>query len=285
MVAVAEAAALAGVERLEDASATKMAEAWDIVSQAAGLKPTELAEGIAEQHRLEVGDVRSADARAAKLVPNAVAWRRNVMPLRYSERELVVATANPLSIDTKRELARTSGRTVEFEVVPPREISAAIIKTYGAPDPEGLSRPLAADEPAGPHVLVVDDEPGARTLYRSILQGGGFRVSVARDGPEALEMLAGDPTVDLVTLDYWMDKMNGLRVLQQIHAQPALANMPVIMVTGADHRDIAMTLFEAGADDYIAKPVDPPLFVLRVRAVLRRRRLEGRADGKGAKNS
>ncbi len=97
-------------------------------------------------------------------------------------------------------------------------------------------------------------------------------MTVARDGPEALEVLRGDDTVDLVTLDYLMEKMNGLRVLQRIRADKAIRNVPVIMVTGAGDRQIEMSLFEAGADDFIAKPVDGPLFTLRVQAVLRRRR-------------
>jgi DNA-binding response OmpR family regulator len=121
-------------------------------------------------------------------------------------------------------------------------------------------------------VLVVDDEAGQRALFRSILEEGGCRVTVARDGSEAVSLLRGDTRFDLVTLDYWMDKMNGLRVLQQIRSDASLAAMPVIMVTGADDRRIEMSLFEAGADDYVAKPVDAPLFMLRIQAVLRRRR-------------
>jgi len=278
MVAVAEAAAIAGVESLDEASATKMSEAWDLVSQASGMSLTALARDIAVQHHLEVATVRSTDAHAVTLVPAAVAWRRNILPLRCSERDLVVATANPLSIDTKRELARTSGRVVHFEIAPPREISAAVIEAYGAPSQDDLRARPSTDEPAGPHVLVVDDEPGVRALYRSVLEEHGFRVSVAKDGPDALAMLAKDSSFDLVTLDYWMDKMNGLRVLQQIHAQPTLADMPVIMVTGADNRDVELSLFEAGVDDFITKPIDVPLFVLRIRAVLRRRRLRGGAQ-------
>jgi DNA-binding response OmpR family regulator len=70
-----------------------------------------------------------------------------------------------------------------------------------------------------------------------------------------------------------MDKMNGLRVLQRIRSTGELRHMPVIMVTGADDRRIEMSLFEAGADDFIVKPIDGPLFMLRIQAVLRRRQL------------
>ncbi len=105
-----------------------------------------------------------------------------------------------------------------------------------------------------------------------MLEGQGYQVTTAKDGPAALEILADDGTVDLVTLDYYMDKMNGLRVLQQLRADKRIRQTPVIMVTGAEDRRIEMSLFEAGADDFVAKPIDAPLFLLRVQAVLRRRR-------------
>ena len=97
--------------------------------------------------------------------------------------------------------------------------------------------------------------------------------TLATDGPEAIRMLEGDDSVDLITLDYWMNEMNGLRVLQQVRARHELDDTPVIMVTGAEDRRIEMSLFEAGADDFIVKPIDAPLFILRIQAALRRRQL------------
>jgi CheY-like chemotaxis protein len=208
------------------------------------------------------------------LVPAEVAYRRNVLPLRCTDREVVVATANPFGQEARREIASLTGRPVRFELAAPDDLALAIQRAYGQA-PEATDAPhLPGDTPLprGPHVLVVDDEAGQRALFRSILEEGGCRVTVARDGSEAVSLLRGDTRFDLVTLDYWMDKMNGLRVLQQIRSDASLAAMPVIMVTGADDRRIEMSLFEAGADDYVAKPVDAPLFMLRIQAVLRRRR-------------
>jgi len=273
MVAVAEAAAIAGVDSLDAASPAKMTDAWKLVAHASHKSLDELAEEIAKQHHLQVANPAAADPHAAMVVPATVAWRRHVLPLRSTDKDLFVATANPLSVDAKRELARISGRIVHFEVAPPARITAALTERYGPPAPDVPDAHDPTDEPTGPHVLIVDDEPGVRALYRSVLEDQGFRVSVAKDGPEALAMLAADPSYDLVTLDYWMDRMNGLRVLQQMRHQPALADIPVIMVTGADDRNVELSLFEAGADDYVTKPIDIPLFVLRIRSVLRRRRL------------
>ena len=277
MVAVAEAAEVAGAEALDSATVSQMTKAWDLVGQAADVPVSELAAGIAEQAEIRVADLPSADPHAKMLVPAGVARRRNVMPLRCTDRELTVGTANPLSQDAKREVAAIASRLVVFEVAPPQDLAEAVERAYGPPtDQDGSGAresPPETAQPAGPHVLVVDDEAGQRALFRSILESDDFRVTVAKDGPEALELLQRDPSFDLVTLDYWMDKMNGLRVLQQMRSQPAIARIPVIVVTGANDRRIEMSLFEAGADDFMVKPLDGPLFLLRVQAVLRRRQL------------
>lgn len=251
-----------------------MAQAWGLVRKAAGFSRQALVKRIAEQSNLEVADLDAVDTRTVVLVPAAVAHRRNVLPLRCTALDVFVATANPLSQMAKRELASMTGRSVVFEIASPDEIAERIEALYGALSDEDRERTPseapALSQPKGPHILVVDDEVGQRTLFRSVLEGAGFRVSLATDGPAAIELLSDDPSYDLVTLDYRMDKMNGLRVLQHIRSDERIPDMPVIMVTGADDRQIEMSLFEAGADDYIAKPVDAPLFVLRIGAVLRR---------------
>jgi DNA-binding response OmpR family regulator len=119
---------------------------------------------------------------------------------------------------------------------------------------------------------VVDDDPETATLLESFLVGKGFRVSAASNGPRALEVLEADPSVDAVSLDYYMHPMNGLKVLQAIRDRPKLDHLPVVVLTSSEDRNIEMSLFEAGADDYVVKPLDPPRFFLRLRAVLRRRR-------------
>lgn len=277
MVAVAEAAEVAGATDLDAATVSQMTKAWDLVTKAADISPPALTECIAEQAHIAVADLLSADPHAALLIPAEVARRRNILPLRCTERDLTVATANPLSQEAKREIASLASREVAFEVAAPTDLAIEIEAAYGPPTDDERAhspgKPTETAQPSGPHVLVVDDETGQRALFRSVLEEGGFRVTAAKDGPEAMELMGGDPSFDLVTLDYWMDKMNGLRVLQQIRSQPATAHLPVIMVTGASDRRIEMSLFEAGADDFIVKPVDAPLFLLRVQAVLRRRRL------------
>ena len=93
----------------------------------------------------------------------------------------------------------------------------------------------------------------------------------APDGPEALDLLAGPDRFDLVTLDLQMEKMHGLDVLKRIRSRLATATLPVIVATGSDDPAVEMELSEAGADDFVVKPIDAPRFLLRLGAVLRRR--------------
>jgi len=116
-----------------------------------------------------------------------------------------------------------------------------------------------------------DDDPDTGTLLDSFLSGKGFRVSHARSGPEALALLERDPSVDAVSLDYYMHPMNGLKVLRAIRAKSDFDHLPVVMLTSSEDRNVEMSMFEAGADDYVVKPLDPPRYFLRLRAVMRRR--------------
>jgi CheY-like chemotaxis protein len=270
LVAVAEAAALAGEADLERAAAPQLTRAWTLVRETTGMSATELTAAIAQEARVPIADLSAADARARGLIPPSVAHSRTLLPLSCTEREIRVAISNPQNHSAKREIASLTSRTVRFEVADPEMLAAAVVEAYG-PAFEREAPDVPESTPAGPHVLVVDDEVGQRALFRSVLEQEGYRVSVAVDGPDAIEKLAEGTSYDLMTLDYWMERMNGLRVLQHIRRTPAIADIPVIMVTGAEDRRIEMSLFEAGADDYIAKPIDAPLFRLRVQAVLSRR--------------
>ena len=276
LVALGEALEVTGAEDADTATPVQMTQAWDLVSQTAELSLEELATGLAGQAELAVADLNTEERRPAALIPAELAHRRGLLPLRCDDTHMWVATGNPLSQEARREAAELTGRIVVFEVAPPGVLITKVEDLYGSSaELQFKPRPVEphpTETSGGPHILVVDDEAGQRTLLKSILESAGYRVDVASDGPAAVELLADNPTYDLVTLDYWMDKMNGLRVLQHLrsHRSEAVASIPVIMVTGADDRQIEMSLFEAGAHDFITKPVDAPLFVLRTKAVLRR---------------
>ena len=273
VVTVARAAGLDGVEELHVDSGTATGDAWNLVAMAAGVSQDELARRVATHFRFPVADLEHRDPHVEKIIPRRVADRLQVLPLRYTDRSLVVASADPVAMDAERELTALAGRTISFEVASPEAIRALLAQVYPDREPAAHEVPrLMPEDKAAPLVLVVDDDPDARARLRSALETRGFRVTEASDGTDALVYLASPPeAVHLVTLDLQMRELHGLETLKRIRASLKTAHLPVIVATGSDDAAIEMELFNAGADDYVVKPIDPPRFVLRVQAVLRRR--------------
>jgi two-component system, OmpR family, alkaline phosphatase synthesis response regulator PhoP len=115
-------------------------------------------------------------------------------------------------------------------------------------------------------ILVVDDEPRIAEIARDYLERGGFHVSVAGTGPDALAA-ARLRHPDLIVLDLGLPHMDGLDVMRALRKQ---SNVPIIILTArVDERDKLAGL-ELGADDYVTKPFSPRELVARVRAVFRR---------------
>ena len=119
-----------------------------------------------------------------------------------------------------------------------------------------------------PMVLIVDDDKFTRELFRDTLEKGGFLITVASDGVEALaKFLKLQP--DLVLLDLIMPKRDGFETCREIRSLPEGVHTPVLMVTGADNNEMIHRAFESGATDFMAKATPPELLVYRVRCMLR----------------
>lgn len=396
--------------------------AWDTICRRAAVDPPELARRVAAHFHLEVADLSAVSPPALKLIPADVARRLGVLPLRATDGEIVVASADPRNRRAQHELEAVSGRRVVWVVAPPGAILECVTRYY-APDqflehlvnhlmaefrPDGLSlvregteagltdldleapavlkltalvldqladaavdevhveperdgghirvrsgdelrhfmhlplpaltrvvhrlkklagldldervQPqkgqiaalvrgvntelfvvtmpgingemmsilreepdyeyfleamqqtlaIAREDPARGRVLVVDDDASARLLMRSVLEKEGFRVLEADDGPPALEVLDRYGDVSLVMLDLNMPDLNGREVLRRIRSSIGTAGLPVVVLTGVEDPAVEIELLEAGADDYLRKPIDPQRLAVRVRAVLRR---------------
>jgi len=117
--------------------------------------------------------------------------------------------------------------------------------------------------PEGPAltVLVVDDDPAVHEVLAATLVRKGYRVIHARDGAQALEIVRKTPP-DLVTLDVMMPNIDGWTVLGTMKSDPALAHIPVIMLTIVDDRNLGWSL---GASEYMTKPIDRERLVTLVR--------------------
>jgi two-component system phosphate regulon response regulator PhoB len=145
--------------------------------------------------------------------------------------------------------------------------------SFGHAPAQALSQPLGdtilRDEMAH-DVLVIDDEPDLLELVRVNLVQAGYRVRTALSGREALEALRS-ARPDLVVLDLMLPDVSGMDLCRRIRSDPALAELPIIMLTAKADEVDRVVGFELGADDYVTKPFSPRELNLRVAAILRRR--------------
>jgi class 3 adenylate cyclase/CheY-like chemotaxis protein len=124
-----------------------------------------------------------------------------------------------------------------------------------------------------PRLLVVDDTPANLKLLADLLGAKGYGVVTAAAGPEALEKVEKERP-DLVLLDVMMPGMSGYEVCRKIRESPATAMLPVVMVTALDPAQERVKGIEAGADDFLMKPINQQELLARVRSLLRIKALQ-----------
>lgn len=113
-------------------------------------------------------------------------------------------------------------------------------------------------------VLIVDDEYSGRETLQSVLEGEGYNLIMAENGPQAIER-AKTLLPDVILLDVMMPGMTGFEVCERIRNDPQVAEIPIIILTALDDRESLLTALKAGADDFISKPFDR--FELRARLI------------------
>lgn len=112
-------------------------------------------------------------------------------------------------------------------------------------------------------VLIIDDDPGNLAASSAVLKGS-VRLKVANSGEKGMELAFGDEPPDMILLDIMMPDVDGLEVCRRLKADPRTRNIPVIFLTSRNSSKDEMQGFEAGAVDYIHKPISPGILRARV---------------------
>ena len=107
------------------------------------------------------------------------------------------------------------------------------------------------------HVLVADDEPHIGRIIKMKLEQGPFRVTLAYDGQEAIDLLESEQDIDLVLLDLMMPNLSGLDVLARIRSNERLKHLPCIILTAAGQEAQHQKAMELGATEFLTKPFSP----------------------------
>jgi two-component system cell cycle response regulator len=128
-------------------------------------------------------------------------------------------------------------------------------------------------------ILVVDDSPDNAEVVALRLRSRGYQVDTVGAGCDALAELTASPP-DLVLLDVMLPDLEGYEVARRIKGNPALPFIPIILVTARDSTSDKVAGFEAGADDYLTKPINFPELEARVRSMLRIKRLQDELEEK-----
>ena len=119
-------------------------------------------------------------------------------------------------------------------------------------------------------VLAVDDNEYNRDLIARYLKRQGHQVTLAEDGVEALDLL-GSQRFDIILLDLMMPRMDGFEVLTRLQADPALRDIPVIVISAMTDTDKLLQCIKLGAQDYLFKPLHSEYLKARLKACMEKR--------------
>ncbi len=126
-------------------------------------------------------------------------------------------------------------------------------------------------------ILLVDDDPDILEIIGYNLSSGGYKVFTASDGLEAIEV-AKKELPELIILDVMMPNMDGIEACEQLRKIPDLSNTIITFLTARNEDYSQVAGFDAGADDYITKPIKPKLLLSKVKGLLRRTSVKQKQD-------
>jgi CheY-like chemotaxis protein len=182
----------------------------------------------------------------------------------YGVPPVIVYTGRSLSQDEIHELEQFSSSIIIKGARSPERLLDEVtlflhqVESELPPERQRMLRDVRDREAVfeGRRILIVEDDARNVFAVTSVLESRGAKVEIARNGREALEHLRQHPSVDLVLMDIMMPVMDGLQATRELRKLPQFAKLPIIALTAKAMIDDREKSLEAGANDYIAKPID-----------------------------
>jgi CheY-like chemotaxis protein len=197
---------------------------------------------------------------------------------RYSFPPVIVYTGRSLTAEEEERLRRTSSSIIVKGARSPERLLDEVtlflhqVEAELPPDRRRMLQEARSREAVfeGRRLLVVEDDVRNVFALTSVLEPRGAQVDIARNGREALEAIARGPPPDLVLMDIMMPEMDGYEAMRRIREDPALRKLPIIALTARAMKDDQEKCLAAGANDYLAKPIDVDKLLSLVRVWLPR---------------
>ena len=118
------------------------------------------------------------------------------------------------------------------------------------------------------NILVVDDLPEKLLVFESILEDHDMLILSADNGRDAIKVLQSEPDIDVVLMDIMMPEMDGMETMREVRKVPRLKNLPIVAVTAKAMKGDREKCIDAGAWDYLSKPVDSAYLLVVLRGWL-----------------
>lgn len=240
------------------ASISLLLQADDIEITTAGTVAEALEHLSARTFDCMVMDLMLPDASGYELLEQMGAGRKYAFP------PVIVYTGRALTRDEEQRLRRYSRSIIIKGAKSPERLVDEVtlflhrVEATLPPDQQKLLMQARQRDMVfeGRRILLVEDDVRNIFALSSVLEPLGAQLLVARNGREALDALLKDAQVDIVLMDLMMPEMDGLTATREIRKRPELRDLPIIALTAKAMQDDRRNCLEAGANDYIAKPID-----------------------------
>jgi CheY-like chemotaxis protein len=196
----------------------------------------------------------------------------------YAFPPVIVYTGRSLSSDQVHELERFSRSIIIKGARSPERLLDEVtlflhqVESELPPERQRMLRDARDRESVfdGRKILIAEDDVRNVFALTAVLEPKGAKIEIARNGREALAALHANPNIDLVLMDIMMPEMDGLQATRELRKEPRFAKLPIIALTAKAMQDDRERCLAAGANDYIAKPLDVDKLVSLARVWIRK---------------